>query len=351
MKRCTPQLTEDNFLDLFPSSFPVDTKSTSLLERVVALTDTAEPEVNKSGENLWKDFYLPLRRGRKRIALPTRIYFGEGRFTLAFGSTRSVTISQGEEQPKQEYVALLEDIAKLVPFLQQDHSLPEKLVPYDIRTGTIQGKYVLEEVMPQEEKQRILKRYEEHLKKNLTLKRISLDDYLATAALCYRAAFGKETEGLSPSEMYRRWADGRHGGMLELKSSSKRAFMRWLKSDAYQGCHPFEILFSGHNYGITLRPPGRWDDEKLYSLNVGVMGYAEVYVAMLDALIKKEVPVRSHKVGEVLEYLCGESTFFVNRGYGEKSFWYTHSAEEKKKYFPHIMWDTLKMPKWKKQPI
>jgi hypothetical protein len=53
----------------------------------------------------------------------------------------------------------------------------------------------------------------------------SENDYLNTVAICYRAIFGSKTDGLSAEQMYRKWADGRDCGMLEIKDKkSKKEF-------------------------------------------------------------------------------------------------------------------------------
>jgi hypothetical protein len=67
---------------------------------------------------------------------------------------------------------------------------------------------------------------------------------------------------------------------------------------------------------------------------------------MVNALIKSEIPFQAGDLEEVLNYLCGDTDFTVN-DYGEHSFMYIPSREYKKKYYPHIRWDTLDIPKWR----
>jgi len=58
---------------------------------------------------------------------------------------------------------------------------------------------------------------------------------------------------MAPLEMYKKFADGRDGGMFGIKNwESKREFLSWYKSDRGFGSYPFEIIFSWHRHGIHL---------------------------------------------------------------------------------------------------
>jgi hypothetical protein len=199
--------------------------------------------------------------------------------------------------------------------------------------------------MPEEEADRILKSYEEHIKKNLKVEKISLNDYLNVAAICYKTAFGKKIRGLSPLEMYQKFADGRHGGMLDIKDkNSKEEFSNWLKSRIWIGSHPFEIVFSWHNYGIDLFPPSK--DIPYFIIRLGNYDYADVFLRMVEALIKNNVPLEASDLDKIIKYVKGETYFRVNE-HDEHFFFYSHSREERKEYFKHIIWDELKIPKWR----
>ena len=195
------------------------------------------------------------------------------------------------------------------------------------------------------EKTKILQDYQQHLKKNLKILKISLNDYLAVAALCYQAVYKKKAENLSPLQMYKKWADGRDGGMLSLKNwNSKRKFMDWHKNSKWVGSHPFEIVFSWHRHGIHLYPPSLYNSWR-YSLRVTNYAYAENFIEMVKALIENKVSFIAQNLEEVLDYLTGETYFTVNE-YSDNSFFYTPSQEYKKKFFKHIEWDELKILKW-----
>lgn len=88
-----------------------------------------------------------------------------------------------------------------------------------------------------------------------------MNDYLETAAICYRAAFPEDieklsqrmnVETLSAERLHKCWADQRHGGMLFLEDpNSTQEYMDWYRSRTWEGAHPFEIVYSGNVHGIS----------------------------------------------------------------------------------------------------
>ena len=70
-----------------------------------------------------------------------------------------------------------------------------------------------------------------------------LADYFRYCEIAYQAnpqtfkdrGFKK---GLSGKEYYRKYADGRDGGLLKVAPLSEAAFEKWYSSDEHQGCHP-----------------------------------------------------------------------------------------------------------------
>jgi hypothetical protein len=133
----------------------------------------------------------------------------------------------------------------------------ERLVPYDLRSGRIKGKYVLKKVMSQAQRKRVLELYRRHEAKNLRAKDgCSLNEYLETAAICYRAAYGRKVKDKTPLEMYHSFADGRHGGMLDIKDrNSRKEFARWYESGAWAGSHPSRSCSAGSSTEFTSSRP------------------------------------------------------------------------------------------------
>lgn len=61
--------------------------------------------------------------------------------------------------------------------------------------------------------------------------RLTLSQYLKTAAIAYDAGF-KELCSFSPLQKYKKKADGRHGGLLDLSHHDADAFDKWFHSRA-----------------------------------------------------------------------------------------------------------------------
>jgi hypothetical protein len=80
---------------------------------------------------------------------------------------------------------------------------------------------------------------------------LTLDDYLRFCAMCYDGAGYTESSVLSPLERYRRHADGRHEGLLDIDPRSPRALADWLEHRTGGG-HPWEIARGGNSTHISL---------------------------------------------------------------------------------------------------
>lgn len=183
------------------------------------------------------------------------------------------------------------------------------------------------------------------MKKNLQINNISLNDYLNVAAICYKAAYKKKTKRLSHLELYKKWTDGRHGGMLDIKNpDSKDEFADWHASGRWAGSHPFEIVFSWHRHGIHLYPPDRWKQQ--YLLTVTNYAYADDFVKMVKSLIKNEIAFQAANLDDVLDFLTGKKYFTVN-SYNDLNLNYIPSKEHKKLYFRYIEWEEPNVVRFK----
>lgn len=330
-------------LDKFQERLIENTKIYALVEK---LTNQAFPTHEDKYDKRWEYFYLPVRRSGKVIALPFSVMEYKKEFFVSFHLLGNIHIKKGKKETEAIYKDIFSEAARLIPLIKRNEKILERHVPYDFRTGKIKGKYILEKLLSHKNKTAILRKYEIRLKKNLTVEEISLNDYLKTAAICYNAAFFAKAKNLSPLEMYKKWADGRDNEMLSIKDrNSRKEFSEWLDTKAHGGGHPFEIVFSWHGHGIHLYPP--YSSSPFYRLCVTNYAYAPAFVKMAVALIKEKIPFEANELKEVLDYLAGETYFTVN-DYGEHDFPYYPSAEYKKKYFPHIEWDSVRTLKWKK---
>lgn len=81
----------------------------------------------------------------------------------------------------------------------------------------------------------------------------SAAEYFRCCALCFDAVgLGNDDRGLSPRDRYRKYADGRHGGLLNLPEESSNAFFKWISSSEWLGTHPWEIRRGGNTTHISL---------------------------------------------------------------------------------------------------
>ena len=350
MKEFKPKLSFYELEYLVETRFmETEIKNDSVYNIVKKLTGLAKPTAKTKFDTIWENFYLPLRRSGKRVSIPFSVMKYEDDFYATFRFTGVLKISPGNDTLQKEYEELFKEALRFSPAVRDTNGeIAVKTVPYDYRGGKIKGGYVMERLMPEKEKTRLLELYEKNREKNPKTPGVSLQDYLNTAAICYRAAYPKKANGMSPLEMYNRWADGRHGGMLDIRDfNSKDEFREWRKSGKCAGAHPYEIVFSWHRHGIHIYPPDEDYEKPYYVLRVTNYAYAEDFIKMAKALVKENIPFHANEFGDVLDFLAGEKYFTVN-GYEDLRFLYIPSREYKNKYFKHIQWDELKVVEFKK---
>jgi len=314
------------------------------------LTNLAYP-THEDHDKRWEYFYVPVRRYTKIIAIPLWVMAYNKEFFVIVQSFGSFRIKKEDKETKKNYRTekfyhnIISETLRFMPIIKKDDSILQKMIPYDIRTGKIKGLHILDNLLSQERKKTILDNYQKHIEKNLQITEMSLNEYLSVAAICYKAAYQKETESISNIDMYKRWADGRDGEMLSIKDwDSKKEFSEWHNSGRYMGGHPFEIVFSWHRHGIHLYPPD--EQSPYYNLRVTNYAYAQKFLEMVDTLIKNDIPFNVGKLEDVLDFLAGDTYFTVNV-MEEHHFRYIYSREYKQKYFSHIEWDDIKVVKWK----
>lgn len=321
---------------------PIVIKNSEIFNMVKGLTKQARFSYKDKSEKRWEDFYLPLKRAEKQICIPFNVVKYKNEFFCYFFRLGSLHIKKGNKETEKIFKKIFQEAIGFVRVVKSaEEEIFERIVPYDFRTGKIQGKYVLNKLLPQKEKIKILNDYNCHVENTIKTDGCSLNEYLQTASICYKAAFGRKAARLKPLDMHKRWADNRDGGMFSIKDwDSKSEFQNWYNSEKWAGSHPFEIVFSWHEHGIhlyPLSPHNLWR----YSLRVTNYAYASGFIKIVKALIKNKIAFIGENLQEVLDCLAGESYFTVN-DYSGNFFFYSHSKEDKKKYFKHIQWDKLK---------
>lgn len=150
------------------------------------------------------------------------------------------------------------------------------------------------------------RRMQDVARRTPSLPAMTLRTYLDSAALAYDAVF-PETRHLSPADKHRRWADTRHGGMLDLPLDDAEAFAAWNRSPAWTGAHPWEIVF-GLPLGIHLwvtAPEGSEAGWRL-RLSAGAEGQYPAVVRMALALGQAGRPVDLERADEIFRALRGQ---------------------------------------------
>ena len=327
-----------------------------LYETVGKLARTAYPTMRR-GDTRWFYFYVLVKRNRKVIALPFGVVLYRERFFVSFEHTGQLEVRRGgdrkeiygrrieEVREKKLFGKLLEDALSFVPKIKKNPGILEKLVPHDLQEGRVKRKYIDGGLMPLSEAERIKQRYAAHKRRMGPAPKCSLRGYLNTASICYKAAYLDKVANMTPKEMYLRFADGRHGGMLEIKNQdSPGEFGAWCRSGRWAGSHPFEIVFSWMEHGILLYPPS--EERPHYTLRVVNLSYSGTYVKMVEGLMANKVPFLAPDLKKALDYLTGEIYLNVNsHGHGTLPVFISSKRE---RGFKHVEWEPLKVVKFRK---
>lgn len=145
---------------------------------------------------------------------------------------------------------------------------------------------------------------------------LTVDAFLMAVAVACDAAFD-DVRDLEPLAKYRRRADTRHGGLLNLPPNDTAAFEAWYRSGARAGAHPWEIVY-GHPHGILLAPfpiEGGW---RLH-LSVETPGLYLEAVAMALALGAAGWPFELIQHERVVARLRGTDAVAIGPHHGQLS--------------------------------
>lgn len=164
---------------------------------------------------------------------------------------------------------------------------------------------------------------------------LSLEQYLDYCRIAVKCGLGKHfDDNLSSLESYKRYSDGREGGLLDLFDQSPEQFLSWYRGAERQGCHPFEIIS-----GITLSSamhlyPSEKNGKFTLTLRFGDQNYCyDKLVLAAVALHKEGVMVEVPEASAIVEELLGRAKVGIFP-YGQ---WHNPS-------FPN--WDDTKVSTW-----
>ncbi|MFO8050817.1 MAG: hypothetical protein R6V01_03870 [Thermoplasmatota archaeon] len=312
---------------------------------IKGVTDLLMPREQGEEDILWNGLYFPTRKNGKLVLIPASVRSYKQMFGLFPHGLSYFEFESGNMPINEELETMLSEIKQMMILIKQNGMGGFRgCVPYELRKGRIMGRHIFPELLPGEEKNELLSLYHDRESRISCRDGISLFDYLFTASVCYEAAFGESASGSDPLERYKRWADGRDEGMLDIEDpESKEQFAEWINTRS-RGGHPFEIVFSWSEHGIHLYPPGVCSKE--FILSYTNKFYMETAVKMAKGMIDKGIPFRFDQMEEAVSYMAGDTYIDVNSG-GLYGFRYNHSEEMRKRYFDHIEWEPLDIPVFK----
>jgi hypothetical protein len=145
---------------------------------------------------------------------------------------------------------------------------------------------------------------------NLFFEKMTVNDFLRYCEICYDSNnyFKDSKAKLSPLEKYKKMADSRHGGLLNIKPDSSTAFKKWYVSGEWRGTHPWEICRGGNSTHITLHISKYNDGWKLYL--TGLFRQVET-INMAIALFEQLVPFVFYDKTDMLNMAKGEDNWGV----------------------------------------
>src|SRR3989338_106344 len=333
-------------------------KLSTQLQRVFALLKKTQPIADPIDVAWWGPYFIP-RRGQwhpsyftlYRRVLYARLLIPPGGYVLSWNVGSSLVKFESEAMAGDYYnndylwkKASNQIEHRLKAALKnnpQYNRLVKKKLPVACRTGKIRRDLV----WPRNAKRpvsfrqmRLLEKAFNEAKKCPPLQRMTLKQYLKAAAIAYDAGF-KELRPFSPLQKYQKKADKRHGGLLDLHLHDADAFDKWFRSRAWEGCHPWEIVY-GHPHGIMLSPRyheeiRRWS----YWLWVDSLGWYVTAAKMAIALARHKIPFEFQNQNAFLDTLYGRDEVEVGPGLYEVK--YDELKKERPDSIAHIQWDLI----------
>jgi len=161
---------------------------------------------------------------------------------------------------------------------------------------------------------------------------MTVDRYLDLAAVAYDAAC-PDLRTLAPRDKYRRRADTRHGGMLDLPAGDADAFSGWFSSREWSGAHPWEIVFA-HPHGILLSPTRREDGWRFF-LSVDTLGLYVTCALMAITLGENDTPFELFGAEKIVAALEGNDLVEVGPFFGQLAL--DELRSERPDAVPHVV--------------
>jgi len=141
------------------------------------------------------------------------------------------------------------------------------------------------------------------------LQNLTANDYFRFVEICYCGAGYDGLEGLTPHEKYKRLADGRHDGLLDIDPDSPDALAEWTERGSHGG-HPWEIARGGNRTHISL-----YLHKDAEGYHLGLAGTAATRAAetirMALSLVAAGVPVTVRDIALHKKRVLGEDLIAI----------------------------------------
>lgn len=328
------------------------------LRKIFALLKTTQP-IADSVDVAWWGPYVLLRRGQwcpshftlYRGVLYSRLLIPPGTYGVSWNigsheviferATVTGDYDNSDELWKKALTQLEHRLKSALKNLSQYNRFVKQRLPLTCRRGKIRRELTwargAERPMSFRRLQ-VLEKTLDEAKRCPRLRRMTLGQYLNTAAVAYDAGF-RELRPFSALQKYQRKADGRHGGLLDLPRHDAQAFERWFRSQAWSGCHPWEIVF-GHPHGIMLSP--RYHEERRawsYWMWVDSLGWYVTAARMALTLGEHGIPFELQNQHEFLDTLYGRDD--VDVGPDLYMVNYGELKRQRPESLADIRWDSI----------
>ena len=206
-------------------------------------------------------------------------------------------------------------------------------------------------------------------RENIETKSMSAAKYFDYCKIAYNAVMNSSTrdeKSLSGEGMYRRYADGRNEGLLDIDLNSKQEFADWIDGKHPKksgGGHPWEIMRGGNTTHIDLsvrRPLYYQNDAFVVELRGESIGRMVETMKMLLAIYDASLPITITNPESVRKRLIGEDNIGIipkyshhhrakqHFGLDEDVFdvmYYDDLGRYKRRITPFIRWETLPLLK------
>ena len=115
---------------------------------------------------------------------------------------------------------------------------------------------------------------------------MTTDQFFHYCELCYEANYYfKDEKHMTPRSKYKKMADGRDEGLVDVSGVSEKAFNDWYRDKSHAGGHPWEICRGGNSTHIALmvsKKPEGWQLYLAGSSRVRVVETARMAIALSE---------------------------------------------------------------------